>query len=70
MTTTEPFVPHPDDHDSDQAGVPAADVGVGGPEPAPGFGVEGEEPDRVAAEPSAGLDPSGVDTPFRRPEAT
>ena len=70
MTTTEPLVPHPDDRDSDQAGVPAADAGVGGPEPVPGFGVEGEEPDRVDAEPTAGVDLSGVDTPFRRPEAT
>lgn len=40
MTTT-PFEPH-EERDQD---VPAADPGHGAPEPAPGFGVGGEEPD-------------------------
>jgi hypothetical protein len=42
MTTT-PFEPHPESGDE---GVPAADPGQGGPDPAPGFGVGGEEPAR------------------------
>ncbi|MCT2581552.1 hypothetical protein [Actinophytocola gossypii] len=41
MTTT-PFEPHRDPGDED---IPAADPGRGAPEPAPGFGPEGVEPD-------------------------
>ncbi|WP_158073414.1 hypothetical protein [Actinophytocola xanthii] len=40
MTTT-PFEPNSQSGDE---GVPAADPGQGAPNPAPGFGVEGEEP--------------------------
>ena len=69
MTTTEPFVPHPDDRHDGRDAVAAADPGVGAPEPASGFGVAGEEPDQVDAEPSAGVDVGEVDTPFRTPEA-
>jgi hypothetical protein len=71
MSTTEPFMPHPGGQDG---GVPAADIGPGGPEPAAGFGVAGEEPDRVAGdeptgsvEDSAGT-PGPRDTPFRTPD--
>lgn len=68
MSTIEPFLPHPDR----DAGIPAADVGHGGPPPAPGFGVQGEEPDRVAdAEPDDVPDDAPVlrhDTPFRTPD--
>ncbi|MGY1601570.1 hypothetical protein [Geodermatophilus sp. SYSU D00815] len=42
MSMTSPLEPEkgmPDD------GIPAADPGAGGPEPAEGFGIEGEEPD-------------------------
>ncbi|MFF5989331.1 hypothetical protein [Prauserella flavalba] len=42
MTTT-PFEAHPDPDDD----IAAADPGRGGPEPAPGFGVEAEEPDQT-----------------------
>jgi hypothetical protein len=37
----EPDLGHPDD------GIPAADPGAGAPEPAPGHGIGGEEPDDV-----------------------
>jgi hypothetical protein len=40
-----PFSAHPDDQ-----GIPAADPGAGAPQPAPGFGIRGEEPDVVPAE--------------------
>jgi hypothetical protein len=33
--------------DPAEGGIPAADPGTGAPEPAPGFGIEGEEPDVV-----------------------
>ena len=42
MTTT-PFEPG----DGADQEIPAADAGRGAPEPAPGFGVSGEEPDRT-----------------------
>ncbi|MFH5823626.1 hypothetical protein [Georgenia sp. AZ-5] len=45
MSMAQPFQPnlHPD-RDS----VPAADLGQGAPDAAPGFGIGGEEPDVVA----------------------
>lgn len=72
MSTAAPFQPHgePD------PGVPAADVGHGGPPPADGFGVEGEEPDRAQdadpQAPDAGeLRPGTLDDPpFRTPDPT
>jgi len=70
MTTIEPFLPHPDDRDDSRDQIAAADAGVGAPEPAPGLGVEGEEPDRVDVEPPVEVDPSRVDTPFRTPEVS
>jgi hypothetical protein len=52
-------------------GIPAADPGAGAPEPAEGFGVGGEEPDRPeddGPQPSpAGGGQSG-DPPFRTPD--
>lgn len=63
MTTMEPFLPHPDDHEQ----IAAADPGQGAPAPAPGFGVPGEEPDQVSAEPAAEREHLQGDTPFRTP---
>jgi hypothetical protein len=51
-------------------GIPAADPGAGAPEPAEGFGIGGEEPDR----PEEGVPPSAddggrhADPPFRTPD--
>lgn len=60
-----PLVPHPDDREQ----IAAARPGPGAPpEPAPGFGHPGEEPDRADAEPDAARDPGPVDTPFHTPE--
>ena len=71
MSMSTPFEPNlgrPDD------GIPAADPGAGAPEPAEGFGIEGEEPDRSAeaTRPSAEggdvqADPP-EDPPFRTPD--
>lgn len=41
---SEPFEPNPHD---DEERIAAADPGPGGPEPAPGFGIGGEDPDRA-----------------------
>lgn len=57
-------------------GIPAADLGAGAPEPAPGFGVGGEEPDRPEeAEDTDAVDGDAEggdgwheDTPFRTPD--
>ena len=62
MTTSEPLLPHPGDDER----VAAADPGRGAPEPAPGLGVGGEEPDALDAEPGTG-EPV-AETPFRTPE--
>lgn len=45
MSQARPFQPnlHPE-----RDGVPAADLGPGAPDTAPGFGVEGEDPDVLA----------------------
>ena len=59
MTTIEPFMPHPDEN-RDQGGadhIAAAGPGTGAPAPAPGFGVAGEEPDHIDAEPRPDVDP-------------
>ena len=64
-------MPHPGDDDER---VAAADPGRGGPEPAPGLGVGGEEPDGVDEQADEGVDrESGsgrpaAGTPFRTPE--
>ncbi len=56
-------------------GIPAADPGAGAPEPAPGFGIGGEEPDRPEEEgdrpeqPSADSGGRHADPPpFRSPD--
>jgi hypothetical protein len=50
-------------------GIPAADPGAGGPEPAEGFGVGGEEPDRPEGRrPSADDGGQHADPPFRTPD--
>ncbi|WP_456581579.1 hypothetical protein [Blastococcus sp. SYSU DS0510] len=68
---TSPFEPNlgrPDD------GIPAADPGAGAPEPAEGFGVGGEEPDRAPETDRPGTGPGGGDAdppedpPFRTPD--
>ncbi len=65
----EPNLGHRDD------GIPAADPGAGAPEPAPGFGIGGEEPDLVdPTEEIPGVpgkdddEPAAADPPFRTPE--
>ena len=74
MTTSEPLLPHPGDGGQNQdERVAAADPGRGAPEPAPGFGVGGEEPDvpEDAGDEDAGDDRAARasgDTPFRTPE--
>jgi hypothetical protein len=56
-----PFRANPSDD-----GIPAADPGQGAPEPAPGFGVGGEDPDVVRDQ-----DPPPEDAEqAERPEAT
>lgn len=62
MTSSEPLLPHPGDDER----IAAADPGRGGPEPAPGFGVGGEDPDIVDEEPDT-REPE-AETPFRTPE--
>jgi hypothetical protein len=62
----DPFTP------GDRDGIPAADPCAGAPEPAPGFGIAGEEPDQVDPTeevPGPGSD-DGADreTPFRTPD--
>ncbi|KAE8763668.1 hypothetical protein [Georgenia thermotolerans] len=44
MSQAQPFQPnlHPD-----REGVPAADLGPGAPDAAPGFGIGGEDPDVI-----------------------
>ncbi|MFD2090040.1 hypothetical protein [Blastococcus deserti] len=44
------MMPPPFNADPSDEGIPAADPGTGAPEPAPGFGIGGEDPDVVASE--------------------
>jgi hypothetical protein len=65
-TPMEPNLGKPDE------GIPAADPGAGAPEPAEGFGIGGEEPDRPEEQPPADgggdhADPPD-DPPFRTPD--
>jgi hypothetical protein len=64
MSMPPPFSADPADD-----GIPAADPGSGAPEPAPGFGVEGEEPDvtREGAGDGEGR-PASSEPPFRTPD--
>ncbi|MGY1827094.1 MULTISPECIES: hypothetical protein [unclassified Blastococcus] len=64
----EPNLGRPDD------GIPAADPGAGAPQPAEGFGVGGEEPDRAPETDRPGTGAGGEDAdppedpPFRTPD--
>ncbi|MDP9428144.1 MAG: hypothetical protein M3Q47_04370 [Actinomycetota bacterium] len=51
-------------------GIPAADPGAGGPPPADGFGIGGEEPDRPEEATPQAADAAGEDgdPPFRTPD--
>jgi hypothetical protein len=56
--------------DPAEGGIPAADPGTGAPEPAPGFGIGGEEPD-VAPDGAPADDegrPAVSEPPFRTPD--
>ena len=62
-TPMEPNLGRADD------GIPAADPGAGAPEPAAGFGVGGEEPDRPEEDrPGSADDGRLTDPPFRTPD--
>jgi hypothetical protein len=62
-------MPPPFGADSSEAdGIPAADPGAGAPEPSPGFGIGGEEPDVVADEDAERPRAPVTDTPFRTPD--
>jgi hypothetical protein len=51
MSMSQPFSPvPPESQGTGEGGIPAADPGAGAPEPSPGFGIEGEEPDVVDGE--------------------
>lgn len=79
MSMSVPFEPNLGPRDD---GIPAADPGAGAPEPAPGFGIGGEEPDRPeepdrSEEPVDEADPEADaraadgpadDPPFRTPD--
>ena len=64
MTMPPPFSADPSDAD----GIPAADPGAGAPEPAPGFGVGGEEPDVIADGDAEPAHAPREETPFRTPD--
>jgi hypothetical protein len=64
MSMTDPLDPFAGKPADD--GIPAADAGTGAPDPAEGFGVGGEEPDR--AEGGGGDAGPGGDPPFRTPD--
>jgi hypothetical protein len=64
MTMPPPFSADPSEAD----GIPAADPGAGAPEPAPGFGVGGEDPDVIADEDADRSDVPQGESPFRTPD--
>jgi len=64
MSMSEPFEPNL--RPASEDGIPAADPGPGAPPTAPGFGVEGEEPDAVEPDDA---DAAGESTQERQPEA-
>jgi hypothetical protein len=67
MSASEPLLPHADRTEDT---IAAADPGPGAPEPAPGFGIGGEEPD--VAEQTAADEQTAAprDTPFRTPDGS
>ena len=62
------MMPPPFSADPSDEGIPAADPGQGAPEPAPGFGVEGEEPDVSGGDEDAEGRPAPSEPPFRTPD--
>ena len=75
MSMAQPFNPVPPDAQGkpDGGGIPAADPGAGAPEPAPGFGIGGEDPDVVGADDPAPEEAERAgrpqdDPPFRTPD--
>jgi hypothetical protein len=63
MSMPPPFRADPSD-----GGIPAADPGPGAPEPSPGFGIGGEDPDVVPETEDAEEAEPPADTPFRTPD--
>jgi hypothetical protein len=51
-----------------EEGIPASDPGAGAPPPAPGYGPEGEEPDRAEADAGGQHPDAPDDPPFRTPD--
>jgi hypothetical protein len=72
MSMSQPIEPLPPQRD----GIPAADPGQGGPDPADGFGVDGGEPDVMPDNDAPGDDTMDdhtgeeirAGTPFRTPD--
>ena len=64
MTMPPPFTADP----SDAEGIPAADPGAGAPEPSPGFGIGGEEPDVIPDGTEGPPQVPAGETPFRTPD--
>ncbi|TFV62945.1 UNVERIFIED_ORG: hypothetical protein E4P37_15760 [Bacillus sp. AZ43] len=67
------MMPPPFSADPSDEGIPAADPGAGAPKPAPGFGIEGEDPDVVAPdepqpEEARKADPPAGGSAFRTPD--
>ena len=62
------MMPPPFSADPSDEGIPAADPGQGAPEPAPGFGIGGEEPDVVPGEDAAEPHVPDGETRFRTPD--
>ena len=67
------MMPPPFSADPSDEGIPAADPGAGAPEPSPGFGIGGEDPDVVQPEDPSPADAEGAPpptsgTPFRTPQ--
>jgi hypothetical protein len=69
------MMPPPFNASSSDEGIPAADAGAGAPEPAPGFGLAGEDPDTVPPEDpqpeeAQKADDAAVESTFRTPDPT
>jgi hypothetical protein len=62
------MMPPPFSADPADEGIPAADAGHGAPDPAPGFGVGGEDPDVVADEGAERPHVPEGETAFRTPD--
>ena len=59
------MMPPPFTSDPSDDGIPAADPGSGAPEPAPGFGIAGEDPDVVAPGDPQPEEAEKADSPVR-----